>query len=128
MQVLDILVHEEIPMAIVTDAHSTNALLRMKRLKIDQYFPIFITPDISGQRKPDHTPFLMAMNLLHTSPATTWLVGDSLRREIKPGRELGLTTIFARYGDWIMADIPEIQPHYILDHFHDLLKVPGLSD
>ncbi|MFH0968789.1 MAG: HAD-IA family hydrolase [Methanobacteriota archaeon] len=128
IQVLDILVQEGIQIAIVTDAHSTNARIRMKRLNIDHYFPVFITPDISGQRKPDHTPFLMAMNQLHASPDTTWVVGDSLRREIQPGRELGLTTIYARYGDWIMADNPEIKPHYTLEQFCDLMNIPGLLD
>ena len=112
-------------MALVTDAHSSNALIRMQRLGIDHYFPVLITPDISGQRKPNHTPFLMAMSRLNSTPETTWLVGDSLRREIQPGNELGLTTVFARYGDWIMADIPDIEPRYILDQFTDLLNVPG---
>jgi putative hydrolase of the HAD superfamily len=126
-EVLEILIREGIPIAVVTDAHSTNARTRMKILNINQYFPILITPDISGQKKPDHAPFLMAMNKLHSSPETTWVVGDSLRREIQPGRDLGLVTIFARYGDWIHIDIPEIQPHYILDQFRDLLSIPGLS-
>ena len=99
----------------------------MKQLGIEDYFTTLITPDVSGKRKPDHTPFLMAMNVLQTEPATTWLVGDSLIREMKPGLELGLTTIYARYGDWIMPDLPEVIPHYTLEQFSDLLSIPGLN-
>ena len=126
IEALDILVQADIKMALITDAHSTNARLRMKKLGIERYFPILVTPDISGQRKPDHTPFLMAMELLGTGPEATWIVGDSIRREIVPGLEIGLTTVYARYGDWIKPDITEIRPHYILDQFMDLLKFAGL--
>ena len=124
---LEILIRANVRIALVTDAHSSHARLRMNKLGITRYFPILITPDISGRRKPDHTPFLMAMELLGTRPSETWVVGDSIRREIIPGLEIGLTTVFARYGDWINADIPDVRPHYILDQFRDLVNLAGLS-
>lgn len=125
---LDTLIEAGIRIAVVTDAYSTQAQRRMQKLGIDHYFPVLVTPDISGKRKPDHTPFLLAMERLKTVPSETWLVGDSLRREMIPGLEIGMTTVFARYGDWIKLDLPEVIPHYILDQFTDLMTLPGLSD
>lgn len=124
---LNLLKETPIKIAVVTDAHSTNAQSRMRKLEIFDDFPVLITPDISGRRKPDHASFLLAMERLGTTPRTTWVVGDSLRREIVPGGEIGMTTIFARYGDWIQADLPEIKPDYILDQFSDLIALPGLA-
>jgi putative hydrolase of the HAD superfamily len=126
--ILDYLNTTGIKIAVVTDALSTQALLRMRRLGIDSRFPVLVTPDRSGKRKPDHTPFLMAMDLLQVKPSETWVVGDSLRREIVPGLELGLTTVFARYGDWIQIEMPEVRPHYILKQFKDIMNLPGLKD
>jgi putative hydrolase of the HAD superfamily len=127
LRILPLLQSGNIQIAMVTDAHSTNAHKRMVHLSIDSFFPILITPDISGKRKPDHTPFLMAMEILQTTPERTWVVGDSLRREIEPCLSLGLTTIYARYGDWIKPDLPHVRPHHILDSFSDLISLPGLS-
>jgi putative hydrolase of the HAD superfamily len=127
IRVLTLLRAKNIPLAVVTDAHSHNARERMEHLGIVSYFTSLITPDISGKRKPDHAPFLMAMNALQTCPADTWIVGDSLTREMVPGNELGLTTVYARYGDWIMPDIPDLKPDYTLDQFEDLCCIPGIK-
>ncbi len=125
---LDRLKDAGIKIAVVTDAHSTNARLRMQKLGILDDFPVLITPDISGKRKPEHASFLLAMKQLHTTAQETWVVGDSLRREVAPGREIGMTTVFARYGDWIGIDIPDVIPDLVLDQFSDLIDLTGLAD
>lgn len=126
-ETLDALMKAGVKIAVVTDAFSSQAEERMHKLGIDSLFPVLVTPDRSGQRKPNHASFIMAMNQLEASPSETWVVGDSLRREVIPGLELGLTTVFARYGDWIQLEMPDVKPHHILDQFSDLLNLPGLS-
>ncbi len=126
-ETLDILTESGVEIAVVTDAASTQAELRMHRLGIDSQFPVLVTPDRSGQRKPNHASFLMAMDQVQSKPSETWVVGDSLRREIAPGLELGLTTVFAQYGDWLQIEMPEIKPHHVLDRFEDLMNLPGLD-
>jgi len=126
-ETLEILTEAGVGIAVVTDASSTQAERRMQKLGIDTQFPVLITPDRSGKRKPDHASFLMAMEQVQTTPSETWVVGDSLRREIAPGLELGLTTVFAQYGDWIQIEMPDITPHHVLDQFRDLMNLPGLD-
>lgn len=126
-ETLDAIMEAGIKIAVVTDAFSYQAEERMHKLGIDSFFPVLVTPDISGQRKPGHASFILAMKQLDATPSETWVVGDSLRREVIPGLELGLTTVFARYGDWIQIEMPEVKPHHILDQFSDLLNLPGLS-
>lgn len=125
-ETLDTLMDEGVKIAVVTDAFSSQAEERMHKLGIDSRFPVLVTPDRSGQRKPNHASFIMAMKQLDATPSETWVVGDSLRREVIPGLELGLTTVFARYGDWIQIEMPEVKPDHILDQFSDLLNLPGL--
>lgn len=112
-----------VKMAVVTDAHSIQARARMGRLDIDRFFEVLITPDMTGKRKPDHTQFLVAMERLHAEISSTWVVGDSMHREIKPGREIGLTTVFAKYGEWFHHDLPEVTPHFILENFCELVPL-----
>ena len=110
-----------VKMAVVTDASLLQAEKRIMRCGIEHYFPVTITPDLSGRRKPDHASFIMALERLRCASSNVWVVGDSLRREIGPGNELGFTTIFARYGDWIQQEFPGITPSHVIDRFDDLL-------
>ncbi|WP_373838165.1 HAD family hydrolase [Methanospirillum sp.] len=116
-----------IKMAIVTDAESFQAERRLKKCEIADYFPVMVTPDRSGKRKPDHTPFRMALRELAAS-GSIWLVGDSVRREVIPGQELGFTTVYARYGDCFPQYNPEFTPDHIIDRFSDLLSIWNLHN
>lgn len=123
LSTLDILAGFGVKMAVVTDASLFQAEKRIMRCGIEKYFPVTITPDLSGRRKPDHASFIMALEQLRCASSDVWIVGDSLRREIGPGNELGFTTIFARYGDWIKEEFPGITPSYVIDRFDDLLDL-----
>jgi putative hydrolase of the HAD superfamily len=113
-----------IKMAVVTDAASFQAERRLHRCAIAHYFQALITPDRSGKRKPDHTPFLMALKSLGVTDHI-WVVGDSLRREIMPGQELGFVTIYARYGDYFSQRTLGCTPDHTIDRFSDLLLISG---
>jgi putative hydrolase of the HAD superfamily len=126
-ETLELLRSHAIRMAVVTDAESRQATARLNKLNIEHFFDCVITPDISGVRKPNPTSFTMALDRLQASPEKTWVVGDSLRREIEPGNALGMTTVHAEYGDWIGIPAPSIQPDFSLQAFHELASLMGLQ-
>jgi len=117
---LSLLKENNIRMAIVTDAESRQAERRLSKLGIRDYFSDVITPDISGKRKPEPDSFIMALDCLNASANDAWVVGDSLRREVEPGNRLGMTTVFAKYGDWVNTPFPSIKPDYVIDHIQEL--------
>jgi len=113
--------HESgMPLTIVTDAGSLQAEQRLTKLELHDYFQSVITPDTTGRRKPDPLNFHSAMEVMNTRPEETMIVGDSPKREIEPGNKLGLTTVYAKYGDWIKTPFPSINPDYTLEKFEDL--------
>ena len=86
-------------LAVVTDAHNSNALKRLRKAGLDKFFDAIITSDMSGKAKPSHEPFLLAMSKLGVSASETMLVGDSIRRDIVPAKALGMLAVHAVYGD-----------------------------
>jgi putative hydrolase of the HAD superfamily len=124
---LEALHNAGVRMAVVTDAESGQAFKRLEKVGIRRYFECVITPDISGKRKPAHDSFLMALDELGSLPGDAWVVGDSLKREIEPGNQLGMTTVHAAYGDWTNIPYPSIAPDYVLHSFPDLLRFMGLD-
>ena len=120
MELIPVIHRSGMGMTIVTDAESRQAKERLTKLGLYDYFQCVITPDITGKRKPDPVNFFSAMDVMKTKPEETMIIGDSPKREIEPGNTLGLTTVYAKYGDWIKTPFPSIKPDYTLEKFEDL--------
>lgn len=126
-ETLALLADAGVSMAIVTDAESNQAEKRLAATGVREYFSGVMTPDQSGVRKPKPEIFHAAAAMLKCSVHEAWLVGDSPKREIEPGNLLGMTTVYAKYGDWIGIPHPGIRPHYTLHSFCDLQDILHLK-
>jgi len=132
-ETLSALSKASIPMGIITDADSGEAEKRLRKNDISHFFSGMSTPDLSGKRKPDKTCFRFALTSLGISenpefPERYWVVGDSPRREIEPANAMGMTSVYAIYGDWMKIPYPSIQPHHTINTFREILTILNLSD
>jgi putative hydrolase of the HAD superfamily len=129
-ELLEALRGQEIPLAIVTDANRKNAGNRMEKAGISRFFDCLVTPESTGTWKPSPEPFLHALKELGTPAAGTLAVGDSPRRDIAPARAIGLTTVYAVYGDRFAGSRGEEPPaHYTIHRPLDLLDlIPDPDD
>jgi putative hydrolase of the HAD superfamily len=118
--VLHELRRKPIKLAVLTDAHRDNAFLRLKKLDLASYFDHIITTDMTGTKKPALEPFLLALQLLGTAAEETLLIGDSVRRDIAPGKALGMITAYARYGDRNIRSTVECTPDLVFDSTQDI--------
>ena len=113
-----------IPLGVVTDAPACNAALRMEKAGLLRYFTALVFPDRSGAAKPDPASFLLALEGIGTGAQETALVGDSIRRDIKPAQGLGMVTIYARYGDRYRSELNfSCVPDYTAEHPTDLYRL-----
>ena len=117
-----------IRLAIATDAESVQANRRLTRAGLIDFFEVVVTPDVSGKRKPEPDSLLCAIRQLEAVPEEAMMVGDSPGRDIAPGRQIGMVTAFAAYGDWRQSRTGEIAADIILAEFSDILGHVGLPD
>jgi putative hydrolase of the HAD superfamily len=117
------------PLAVLTDAHNGNALARLRKVDLVEYFDYVISFDMTGAKKPAPDAFLLALKKLQTKPAETLLVGDSLRRDIAPAQALGMITAYAKYGDRNVRarDPPDCRPDYVLGDIRELVELVCFS-
>lgn len=92
-------------LAIVTDAFSYAAESRLSHLGLRSYFDVIVGYDTTGYKKPHHAPFECALDLLGLSAHEAAYVGDSIRRDIEPVKALGMTAVYAKYGDLSLIHI-----------------------
>jgi putative hydrolase of the HAD superfamily len=93
------LLRRGIKLAVLTDAPSREAWLRLCHIGFHHIFTIAVTFDETGERKPSARPFLTVLDHLGTAPQNALMVGDWAERDIAGAKGVGMQTAFARYGD-----------------------------
>lgn len=86
-------------LAVVTDAPTREAWLRLCYLKLHHTFDAVVTYEDTNERKPHPAPFRKALALLRVEPADALMVGDWAERDVLGAKLIGMKTAFARYGD-----------------------------
>lgn len=108
-------------LAVLSDAPRREAWLRLCYLQLEHFFDAVFTFEDTGFRKPHPTPFHKVLSMLDTAPEETVMVGDWPERDLVGAREVGMITVFARYGfvfgrkpvgsegaDWVIDDIRDL--------------------
>jgi HAD superfamily hydrolase (TIGR02253 family) len=93
------LVKRGLKLAVVSDAPGREAWLRLCYLNFHHIFDHVVTFEDTGERKPGPAPFRRALELLRVEPREALMVGDWAERDILGASKVGMTTVFARYGD-----------------------------
>jgi HAD superfamily hydrolase (TIGR02253 family) len=115
------LVHRGIRMAVVSDAPRLPVWLRICGLGLQHYFDAVVTFDDTGVKKPDPKPFLKALEYLKLKPEETVMVGDWAERDMVGAKKVGLTTVFARYGD--LTNQQNVVADFAIDDVKELLDI-----
>jgi HAD superfamily hydrolase (TIGR02253 family) len=115
-------------MAVVSDAPRFEAWLRLTSLGLQHSFDLVLTHDDTGAHKPDPRPFQMALEILKVEPDRAVVIGDWRERDILGGRNAGLHTVYARYGDQYSQYADKIEgdateADFVVDDLLQLLDV-----
>ena len=93
------LIKMHIKLAVVSDAPAKEAWLRLCYLNLHHMFDVVVTFEDTGERKPNPGPFKKALERLKVKPAESLMVGDWAERDVVGAAQVGMKTIFAKYGD-----------------------------
>lgn len=93
------LLKEGLRLGVVSDAPAREAWLRLCYLNFHHVFDCVVTFDDTGERKPSPIPFRKALEILRTRPGEALMLGDWAERDMIGAANIGMKTVFARYGD-----------------------------
>lgn len=115
------LLRRGIKLAILTDAPSREAWLRLCHIGFHHIFNIAVTFDETGERKPAAKPFRTVLERLETIAPNALMVGDWAERDIAGAKAVGMQTAFAHYGD--VFDTQNHGADYDLKDITDLIAI-----
>jgi putative hydrolase of the HAD superfamily len=108
-------------LAIVSDAPRLKAWLRLVEMKLQDFFDVVICHEDTNQYKPSKLPFLKALKKLNLRPEECLMIGDWPERDIKGAKQLGIRTVFARYGS--VKEVADSGADFEIGNISELLKV-----
>ena len=88
-----------IRLAVVSDAPRKEAWLRLCYLQLHHMFDIVLTFDDNKAMKPSPIPFQRVLHHFQVKPKQAIMVGDWPERDITGAEQVGITPVFARYGN-----------------------------
>ena len=117
------LVKRGIKLGVVSDAPRMQVWMRLCALGLQHVFDAVVTFEDTGERKPAPAPFRAVLARLGVDPHEAMMIGDWAERDVVGAKSLGMTTVFARYGDTFDTKVSGA------DHdIDDLLELVGIVD
>ncbi len=108
-------------LAVVSDAPSKEAWLRLSYINFQHFFDVVITYDETRERKPSPVPFNMALKELDLKADECLMIGDWAERDMVGAKSVGMKTVFARYGDTFNTINPESD--YDINSISELVEI-----
>jgi len=108
-------------LAVVSDAPRQEAWMRLCYLQLHHMFDVVITYEDTGEYKPSPAPFRKVLDRMGIAPGEALMVGDWPERDIVGAAEIGIKTVFARYGDTFGTK--ESGADYEIEDAYDLVAV-----
>jgi putative hydrolase of the HAD superfamily len=113
---------KRIKLAILTDAPRMRAYLRLAETSLMDFFDIVITYDDSKYKKPNKIPFQLMLKKLKLKPEEVLMVGDSLDKDIKGAKAIGIKTCYSKYGE-SRKKTSNIKPDFTIKNINELLQL-----
>jgi len=108
-------------LAVVSDAPSKEAWLRLSYINFQHFFDVVITYDETRERKPSPVPFNMALKELNLKADECLMIGDWAERDMVGAKAVGMKTVFARYGDTFNTENPDSD--YDINSISELVNI-----
>ncbi|HQY21313.1 MAG TPA: TIGR02253 family HAD-type hydrolase [Ignavibacteria bacterium] len=108
-------------LAVVSDAPSKEAWLRLSYINFQHLFDVVITYDETRERKPSPVPFNLALQELGLKANECLMIGDWAERDMVGAKAVGMKTVFARYGDTFDTVNPESD--YDINSISELIEI-----
>jgi len=110
-----------IKLGVVSDAPRFQVWLRLCSLGLQHLFDAVVTFDDTNERKPAAAPFREVLRRLGVPASESLMIGDWAERDVVGAKSLGMTTVFARYGDTF--DTKESGADHDVNDIHELVGI-----
>jgi putative hydrolase of the HAD superfamily len=111
-------------LAVVTDGDPVKQWEKILRLDFDEYFDEVFISDYLGVKKPHPKIYMKALRKLGVKPEEAVMVGDRLYSDIYGAKEVGMFTIWFRYGKYRDRELEyEEYADFTVEQLNEILEI-----
>ena len=120
---IQLLRHQTIPLAIVTDLTTHVQLRKLIHFKLEDAFDAIVTSEEVGTDKPEMRNFELILNKLNikANSGQVWMIGDNPKTDVVGGRTIGAVTFQKIHGTLKIGSGREA-PDYTFKTFTELAR------
>jgi putative hydrolase of the HAD superfamily len=117
-------------LGIITDGDPIKQWEKILRLELDAYFDEVFISDYLGVKKPHRKIFEKALKKMGIEPSEAVMVGDRLYSDIYGAKQVGMNTVWFRYGKRADKELEYIDyADFTIENLEEVPRiVRGLSD
>ncbi len=114
--------HKNYKLAILSDAPRLQAWTRLVEMGLEDFFDVVVTYDDTKKHKPHPKPFMTTLKKLGVKSGEVVMIGDSVMRDVKGAKNLGIKTVLASYGN-VNTKKTSIEPDAKINGINELPAV-----
>ncbi len=112
-ETLKIIKENNIKIGIISDLIAQVQIKKLKKLGISEYIDFIVTSEEAGKEKPHPSIFLLALKKANCLPKDAIMVGDSIERDIRGAKHVGITSVLFsrqknREADYVINNLKQI--------------------
>lgn len=111
LEFLDLLAARGIRFALVSDMTAELQHRKLVQLGLDGRFEFLLTSEEAGVEKPHPEIGVLAIERLNAAPESTWIIGDSLERDIGLAEATGMFGVLINHPEIPASDQPKPDLH-----------------
>lgn len=118
--------HKRCQLVIASDAIRDVVEIKLKHLKLIDFFDLIVSQDEAGEIKRDTKFFTYILKRLHLDPEDCFCVDNRLDRGIVTAKKLGITTIyipFKEHSQDFTHEDSDAKPDFIVNELKDIYKI-----
>lgn len=117
---------EGFKLGIVTTKILYTVKKGLKLTKLEPFFDPVIALDHVTKAKPDPEPIMKALDILHSTPEETLMVGDNYH-DILAGKNAGTKTAGVAWSIKGQEYLQQFNPDFMLKNMRDLFSIVGVT-
>lgn len=117
-EVLDYL-KEKYNLGLITNGFDEIQFVKIRHARLQEYFPLVVTSEEAGYKKPDPAIFYYALKKAGAKPEKSIYIGDDPATDVPGAKMAGLDQVLVTFG----KTFPDVNPTYTIQSLHELINI-----
>jgi putative hydrolase of the HAD superfamily len=106
-------------LGLITNGFDEIQFVKLKHASLERFFPLIVTSEEAGYKKPDPGIFSYTLNKAGAEPENSIYIGDDAETDVLGAKSAGVDQVLVTFG----KDLPDGGATFVISSLHDLKQI-----